>query len=288
MEQMPRRIIPSSQADMPLCNSEICPVCGEAVECVMTQANRDFFDRVAWFPGVKVGETFPAPCRCEKEKQEKKHDLERLQKIARERSEHLRQRGLSDPIYRDMTFSADRGYNPATSTIARNYVENFDFMLANHIGLLFTGDVGTGKTFIASCIVNDLIDKGVSAMMIRLSRIINADLEGAAHILRIIEQSDLVVFDDVGAERDTSFAHERAFMAIDTRILARKPIIVTTNLTFEELAGVTDRMLKRIYDRIIGECVHVPIIGHSIRKVEQVQKTESARGLLLGDLKNTS
>jgi DNA replication protein DnaC len=187
-----------------------------------------------------------------------------------------------------MTFSADRGYNPATSTIARNYVENFDFMLANHIGLLFTGDVGTGKTFIASCIVNDLIDKGVSAMMIRLSRIINADLEGAAHILRIIEQSDLVVFDDVGAERDTSFAHERAFMAIDTRILARKPIIVTTNLTFEELAGVTDRMLKRIYDRIIGECVHVPIIGHSIRKVEQVQKTESARGLLLGDLKNTS
>jgi len=283
MEQMPKRIILPFQTDMPLCDLKTCSVCGEAVERVMTQANRDFCDSVGLFPGIRVGEVFPFRCRCEKDKWEAEREIEQTQKAAHERADRLRQIGLIDPQYRDMTFLADQGYNPHVSTIARGYVDSFGECLPNNIGLLFTGDVGTGKTFFAASIVNALNEKGLSAIMTRLSRIINADFEEVDRLLRIIDLSDLVVFDDLGAERDTSFACERVFDAIDTRIRARKPIIVTTNLTPGELGGVTDKRLKRIYDRILGACTIVPVNGSSVRVIEHAQKTEFARGLLLGE-----
>ena len=49
-----------------------------------------------------------------------------------------------------------------------------------------------------------------------------------------IETVALLVLDDLGAERETSFAEEQLFAIIDRRLLSSKPTIVTTNLTFQE------------------------------------------------------
>jgi len=249
----------------------------------MTQHKRDFCDKFGYLPSVKVGEIFPAPCRCERESEMASRERERLQKAAKERVNRMRERGIADMQCRSMTFENDAGYNLDIRAKSLRYAENFDKMLAENIGLLFTGGVGTGKTFFAACIVNALIDKGVFAMLTSLSRVINTDRDNVEHVLRAIEQADLVAFDDVGSERDTSFAYERAFDAIDARVRARKPMIITTNLTPEELGNVTDIKLKRIYDRILGACVPIMVNGGSARVAEQRKKTESARGLLLGE-----
>ncbi len=283
MEQLPKKIIPQSQTDTPLCELQTCSVCGEAIERVMTQEKRALCDKTGFFPRIKVGELYPAICRCENEKFYKEQEREKMQKAAKERSERPRLQGLTDPLYRYMTFSADLGYNQQVSKIARQYVENFERMLVDNTGLLFVGDVGTGRTFFASCIVDALIERGFSAIMTTFPRIINADFDNFARMMQVIERSDLVVLDDVGAERDSSFANERAFAAIDIRVRARKPIIVTTNLTPNEMGSVDDIKLKRIYDRILGACITIPVNGRSVRVNEQVKKAESARSLLLGE-----
>ena len=48
---------------------------------------------------------------------------------------------------------------------AKNYVDNWDEMKRNHIGCLFWGPVGTGKSFIAGCIANELLKQEVMVKM---------------------------------------------------------------------------------------------------------------------------
>ena len=148
--------------------------------------------------------------------------------------------------------------------------------------LLLTGGVGTGKTFYAACIVNALIDQGVFALMTSLNRIIRTPFDQYESVLRSVEEADLVVFDDIGAERDTSFAWERAFDAVDARIRSQKPMIVTTNLSPAELGSAVDLRERRIYDRILGSCVIVPVTGSSIRVKEQQERAAYAKTLLSG------
>lgn len=250
---------------------------------VMTQSLRDRTDdaRLLNFFGVKVGELYDVECKCAREKRMTEQDREYEKEQLRKRIRRLREKGVTDSLARSMTFSADLSYNPDVSAKAQRYVDNFDTMLAENVGILFTGAVGTGKTFYAACIVNALIDKGIFAMLTSFSRIIRTPFNEYEDVLKTIEEADLVVFDDVGSERDTSFASERAFDAVDARIRARKPLIATTNLTPEELGKVEDIRAQRIYDRILGACIAIPVIGSSARVTEQHKKVEAARKLLI-------
>lgn len=49
--------------------------------------------------------------------------------------------------------------------VARNYVKNFEMLRADNVGLFIHGDVGVGKSFMAGCIANALIDMGVNVQM---------------------------------------------------------------------------------------------------------------------------
>lgn len=203
-------------------------------------------------------------------------------KYAQQRIEGLRKRGISDAMSLSMRFEQDKRYNPKVSDTARRYVENWREMQQNNVGLLFTGNVGTGKTFYASCIANALIDKGVMVIMTTLSKIINASFEEYPGILRDIEKAGLVVFDDVGAERNSSFASERAFDAIDARVRSGTPILVTTNLSPNEMGKTENLRERRIYDRILGACAIVPVTGPSIRAQEKREKMAFVKQMLEG------
>lgn len=237
--------------------SKRCAVCGEPT----------FLELDA------MGYTYESvrPCACQRAAE------------ALRRSKALRAKGITDGMSLGMRFEADKGYNPAVAAKARRYVEHWEQMRQGNVGLLFTGGVGTGKTFYAACIANALIDQGVSAIMTTLTRIINTPFAEYPEALKHIRKAELVVFDDVGAERDTGFAWERAFDAVDLRIRAGKPIIVTTNLSPKELAEASSLRETRIYDRILGACVAVPVTGPSIRAREKRDKAALARELLEGE-----
>ena len=91
---------------------------------------------------------------------------------------------------------------------------------------------------------------------------------------------NLLILDDLGSERASDYALEQLFLVIDTRYRAGKPLIITTNLTAEELKKPADLRYERIYDRISELCVTVVAPGHSRRGEVRQHKRQSALALL--------
>ena len=94
--------------------------------------------------------------------------------------------------------------------------------------------MGTGKSYAAGCIANALIEKTVSVLFVGLSDVVNrmqgnfgADRDA---YLKMLMRPELLILDDLGAERNTSFGKERVFDVVNKRLLTGKPMIVTTNI----------------------------------------------------------
>ena len=121
--------------------------------------------------------------------------------------------------------------------------------------LFRSGDVGTGKSFFAGCIANALLEQGVPVLMTNFSRILNAlsglYSEEKNQYIDSLNQYSLLIIDDLGIERSTEFALEQVFNVIDSRYRSKLPLIVTTNMTLEELKNPQDLTRSRIYDRVL-------------------------------------
>lgn len=184
-----------------------------------------------------------------------------------------------DSLY-GWTFDKDNGANPVMK-VARDYVTKWSEVLQNNVGLLLWGDVGTGKTFFAACIANALIEQNVSVRMTNFSSILN-DLFSESDKNKYLDRlndNNLLIIDDLGIERGTEYALEQVYNIIDIRYKSGRPLIITTNLTLEELNYPTDVQHKRIYDRVLGMCVPVKFIGVNFRKEEAATKMSTAKRL---------
>lgn len=178
------------------------------------------------------------------------------------------------------TFEKDNGKNHVMK-IAREYVDKWSEFLSKNVGLVLWGDVGTGKTFFAACIANALVEQNVSVKMTNFSTILNdlfAESDKNKYLDRLNDHN-LIIIDDLGIERGTEYALEQVYNVIDTRYKSGKPLIITTNLTLDELKFPTDIPHKRIYDRVLGMCVPVMFNGVNFRKEEAAAKMEAAKKL---------
>lgn len=228
--------------------------------------------------------TVPVMCKCMSEARAKE-DAERKE---RERLEHvarLRSAGLRDTALREYTFENDNGYNPELKK-AREYVAQWDKMKSMSIGLLIWGNIGTGKTFAAGCIANALIDKGVPVLMTNFSRILNSLTgmfsEDRNEFIDGFNKYELLIIDDLGIERNSEFALEQVYNIVDSRYRSEKPLIVTTNLTLDELKNPADISRKRIYDRVLERCVPLKINNRNIRTMNAAMNFSAAKELLVG------
>ena len=234
-----------------------------------------------------MGKTMEPRCMCacqiaahEKREQERKH-REFLDMVERNRSV-----GLPDPELRKHTFENDLGYNPKQIAIAKQYVQHWEEFLASSTGLLLWGNVGTGKSFIAGCIANALLDKGVPVNITNFARLLNklTDMYSGDRNAYIdsFKKYPLMIIDDLGMERDSEFAREQVFSVIDSRYRSQLPIIVTTNLSLEELKDTTDLSKARIYDRVMERCLPIRVNEQNIRELNQAADLARAKQLLSG------
>ena len=90
---------------------------------------------------------------------------------------------------------------------------------------------------------------------------------------------DLLILDDLGAERNSEFAMQNVFDVINRRWESGKPMIITTNLTLEQMreAERVDMNKQRIYDRILDICKPVLVDGSSKRIESGHKKMEILR-----------
>ena len=222
-------------------------------------------------------------CQCEKEEMERE-EAERQRQRELDRVKELASYSLVDERFHESTFDRFTASTPEDRRvlrICRNYVEHFDEMLANNAGLIFYGSPGTGKTFAASCIANALMERRVPVLVTSIVRL-TANMFGddLNELLFRMNTARLLVLDDFGAERNTEFKAEQIFTVIDARYAAKKPMIITTNLT--DFKTETDVRRKRVYDRIFEVCTPIKMDGESKRRAEGQKKRDSIRALLEG------
>ena len=202
-------------------------------------------------------------------------EFERMQRL-----NMLKSLCFEDHALYGWTFEKDNGKNPIM-WVAKDYVSKWSDALSGNTGLVLWGDVGTGKTFFAACIANALVEQNVSVKMTNFSTILNdlfAESDKNKYLDRLNDHN-LLIIDDLGIERGTEYALEQVYNVIDTRYKSGKPLIVTTNLTLDELKAPTDIPHKRIYDRVLGMCVPVMFNGVNFRKEEAAAKMEAAKKL---------
>ena len=102
-------------------------------------------------------------------------------------------------------------------------------------------------------------------------------------VIQRLNRAKLLIVDDLGAERETGFAVEKVYDIIDSRYRAKLPMILTTNLSLEEMKKATDLRYARIYDRIFELCYPVQFTGKSWRRAEAARRFEEMQRLLEED-----
>ena len=243
----------------------LCAVCGEK--------KQTWFEVAGLIPKSKV----PCMCKCERDKREAE-EAERKRQEMKIRIERYRHTCLADEQYKECIFSRDDGADPEASGRCRKYVEKWDKMAENNIGLLLWGDVGGGKTFLAGCIANALIDKDIPATMTTIPKLVAAMTKdfGAerGNVLYMVANAPLLVLDDVGTERNTEYSNEQVYEIINTRYKAKKPLIITTNLTMKAMKEEEDTTRKRIYDRLVEMCTPCKVSSTGRRQQAARSKME--------------
>lgn len=220
-------------------------------------------------------------CDCrqaaQNERLAKRKEMERAEQI-----EALRLDCFPESTMCEWTFQNDDGMNPKYSKIATQYTEHFDEMKKKGAGLLIYGLPGTGKSYLAACIANRLIDKGRRVHMTNFSRIVNLiqnRFEGRQDYIDSLNRYSLLILDDLGIERKTGYMQENVYTIIDNRYRLGLPMIITTNLMPQDFR-TDDVALKRIYDRIIERCFPLHVEGVNRRYSQGKSNMEDVRGLL--------
>ena len=150
--------------------------------------------------------------------------------------------------------------------ICREYAQNFSPASGN---LLFNGGTGLGKTFLSACIAREVATQGYSVAYETASHLFaklekhrfHPDEETAMEMKRL-NDCDLMIIDDLGTELPGQFVTAALYSLLNDRLLAGKPMVVSTNLN---MAEVGQRYSPQIRSRLEGSFQLLPFVGQDIR-----------------------
>lgn len=175
------------------------------------------------------------------------------------------------------------------------YTEHFKEVREKNLGLLIYGTPGNGKTFLSGCIANALIKEFVPVVCISAIGILDRIKdsfgkygdEGVQSILNCLDNAELLIIDDLGTENNTPWSRATMYQIIDARYRKKKPLIVTSNLTMQQLKKRYDEDCEkekgRTYDRLVNEmCTPIENLAPSIRVEKGKEKTK-----VLGQILNS-
>ena len=150
-----------------------------------------------------------------------------------------------------------------------SFINNFDDPSQNN--LIFCGHTGLGKTFLSTCIANEVIKNGKNVLYqtapIMLDQIIDYKFgKSKENIVDYIYSVNLLIIDDLGTETKNNLKITELFNIINTRLLNQNnkitKTIISTNLSLQELYDTYD---ERIVSRIIGNYNACYFYGEDIR-----------------------
>lgn len=179
-------------------------------------------DGSGWILGP---EDVARPCDC------------REQRLKRNRS-----RGVASSLpkkFRGVSFDRPPVPNLPTEAVrkTRSYINDLDKNLAAGRGIWYLGEVGTGKTTLAMLIAKAALEERHSVAIYSTVKLLNRirstyssdrpDAYGA--FLDELTSVDLLLLDDIGAERNTEWVIEQLYLVVNERYETEKAIIFTAN-----------------------------------------------------------
>lgn len=226
----------------------------------------------------------PCICKCKVEENKRKEEEEKKRQEM-QRLERLKASSLMDAKLKAARLDGYQvnGDNQKIYNLAGNYVKRFDEMYEKRQGMLFWGTVGTGKSYTAACIANELLDQMIPVVMtsfVKILQNIQGNPDEEERIMAGLNAAKLLIIDDLGAERSTDYALEKVYNIIDSRYLSGKPLILTTNMTLKDMQESEDIRYRRIYDRIFEMCFPVRFAGRSWREKAASKRFDAMKNLM--------
>ena len=226
--------------------------------------------RFRWAPVADSGWWIPpAPCTCPgavAAAAAKRTDREREERQRRlvERDRLLMRSGLPAKYLR-ATFgdAVVTEHNREALAKAREFAER------GAGGLLLSGPVGRGKTYIAACIVNHRLDKlqwtvfgNVVSLLGRIRRTYDDwSREDEWDVVNELTSVPVLVLDDLGKDRVTDWVEQLLYQVIDTRYRENRALVVTTNLGLRDLRDRYPEVGAALISRIVDMCRGVRLEG---------------------------
>lgn len=181
--------------------------------------------------------------------------------------------------YYSRTVDPVRGVSPYSQMdnilyFCRNYADNFK---NDSQSLLFCGGTGLGKTHLSLAIANVVIKRGYGVIYASAPSILRElerlffGREKDNSLFDLLCSCDLLIMDDLGTELMTKFTVSQIYNIFNSRLLANRPTIISTNLSVKELE---DMYTYRFVSRVVGETERLDFIGSDIR----IKKRRNADG----------
>lgn len=223
-------------------SSKICPYCNQEVPAIEIEV----LGRKRWVQPI---------CKCEQDAQ--KAELDKFVK-AKEENEVRELFSISNIGDKYLNASFEnfevRPGSENAYKIAKHYAEHFDEYGPESI--MIWGEPGNGKTHLAAAVHNHLTEQGKVVVFISMPELLNKikatfnedNKETEEQILKALRICDLLIIDDLGAEKTSEWVQEKLFTIIDTRYKHQKPVMATSNIRPAELI---DKIGKRVYDRFL-------------------------------------
>jgi DNA replication protein DnaC len=164
----------------------------------------------------------------------------------------------------------------------QEYVEQVTECLDSNLGLFLTGPVGCGKTHLAVGAARVACAQGFAPQFVSVPGWFQAlresysdQRQGKEHeLLKWMREAELLILDDLGAERPSDWMRERLYLIINERTVCMRPTWVTTNLTVKEL---NEWIGERSVSRLTGDAVVFTLEGQDYRQIEKQQRIQSLK-----------
>ncbi len=154
----------------------------------------------------------------------------------------------------------------------KNYAEN---MNEKSESVMFMGGTGLGKTHLSLAIAGVALELGYGVIYSPAQNLISSlekehfSYDSKTSLLDDVMSCDLLILDDLGAEFSNSYSQSLIYNIINTRLLAKKPVIISTNLSLEDLA---ERYTPRVASRIFGCYTIKRFCGEDVRQKKRIEE----------------
>jgi len=176
------------------------------------------------------------------------------------------------------TFSFDYYSDENYDNMRMNYADATDFVARFpnvSANLLIYGKAGLGKTFLCNCIAKEILDAGHLVIYVTAPQLFKKiedkrfggnEADFADTQLELVYEADLLIIDDLGSEFGTVVTKAELFNILNSRLLERRPMVISTNLMYEDFR---DTYSDRIYSRVFGGFKLLKFFGEDIREMKK-------------------